>query len=182
MIDIRQLKKQLERARLKYKPDRIKYLLIAEAAPDNIERFFYYEDVFKYDDLFLGVAKALYPTLKDKHLLSRKKKDNSIKKIILEKLKEDGFYLLDLSELPMSLTKESLPAQVPALIKKINNITDKNTIIILIKATVYDASFHLLTKAGFEKVINKKIDFPGTGGQKKFQIKFKEALKMANYV
>ena len=63
-----QLLKQLEKARLKYRPDRVKYLLIAEAPPDNINRFFYYDDVREHDYLFLGVAQALYPDLKDEFL------------------------------------------------------------------------------------------------------------------
>ena len=37
--DILQLKKQLEKARQKYKPERVKYLLVAEAPPDSLERF-----------------------------------------------------------------------------------------------------------------------------------------------
>jgi hypothetical protein len=49
-VDTSELKKQLENARLKFKPNRVKYLLIAEAPPDSIDRFFYYTDVFKHDD------------------------------------------------------------------------------------------------------------------------------------
>lgn len=40
-VDILSLKTQLESARIKYKPDRVKYLLVAEAPPDSIDRFFY---------------------------------------------------------------------------------------------------------------------------------------------
>ncbi|HYK77006.1 MAG TPA: hypothetical protein VEV16_08510, partial [Daejeonella sp.] len=43
--DTSDLKKQLEKARLKFKPDTIKYLIIAEAPPDSVERFFYYDNV-----------------------------------------------------------------------------------------------------------------------------------------
>ncbi len=75
---INDLKKQLENARLKYKPVKIKYLLIAEAPPDSIERFFYYENVKSHDHLFLGVTEALYPELKDKYIKSRR--DSKIKK------------------------------------------------------------------------------------------------------
>ena len=175
-IDISELKKQLEKARLKYKPDNIKYLLIAEAPPDSIERFFYYEDVRQHDYLFLGVAQALYPELKDKFIASRR--NSEIKNSILLKFKADGFYLLDLSELPLSLKTGDLSSQLPNLIEKIKAVVNKKTKIILIKATVFDAAFQVLQDK-FENVIDIRIPFPGQGGQKIFQIQFLNALKLA---
>lgn len=177
--NIGELKKQLETARLKYKPESIKYLLVAEAPPNNIERFFYYDNVNKHDYLFLGVAQALYPELKDKFLMSGRRSE--IKNFILNKLKEDGFYLLDLSELPLSLIKDDLSSQLLTLVDKIKKVADNETKIILIKATVYDAAFHFL-KDQFGSVVDVRIPFPGQGGQKLFQIKFNEALKLANYI
>jgi hypothetical protein len=179
-IDTSSLKKQLEEARLKYKPGIVKYLLIEEAPPDSIDRFFYYENVHKHDDLFLGVAQALYPRLKEKFLVSRRNRENhsAIKESILLKLKNDGFYLLDLSELPLSLMRGDLDAQLPWLIEKISKTADKQTKIILIKATVYDTAF-LHLQEEFENVVDVRIPFPGQGGQKLFQTKFKEALKLS---
>lgn len=181
-MDILQLKMQLDKARENYKPKQVKYLLIAEAPPDSIDRFFYYEEVFKHDDLFIGVTKVLYPKLKDKHLASRRRKDGSMKKFILEKLKGDGFFLLDLSELPLSLLTDSLTSQVPLLIDKIKVVADKKTKIILIKTNVYDTAFSTLTGAGMKNVINCRITFPGSGGQTKFQLEFTEALRQAKYI
>ena len=175
-IDISELKKQLEKARLKYKPDNIKYLLIAEAPPDSIERFFYFQDVRQHDYLFLGVAQALYPELKDKFIASRR--NSEIKNSILLKFKADGFYLLDLSELPLSLKTGDLSSQLPNLIEKIKAVVNKKTKIILIKATVFDAAFQVLQDK-FENVIDIRIPFPGQGGQKIFQIQFLNALKLA---
>lgn len=67
-IDTSILKKQLEAARLKYEPLIVKFLLIAEAPPDSIDRFFYYENVHQHDYLFLGIAQSLYPEIKEKFL------------------------------------------------------------------------------------------------------------------
>lgn len=179
-IDIMELKMKLEKARLKYKPETVKYLLIAEAPPDSIDRFFYYNDVRLHDYLFLGVTQALYPELKNNFLESGR--SSEIKESILNKLRADGFYLLDLSELPLSLLKGSLNSQLPALIDKINQVTDKNTKIILIKATVYDTAFNFLRRQGFSNVFDFRITFPGQGGQIKFQNEFKEALKFVGYL
>lgn len=178
-IDIAQLKQQLEIARLKYRPNKVKYLLIAEAPPDSLKRFFYYENVNQHDYLFLGVAEAIYPELKKKFIACRR--DSDIKRSILLKLKADGFYLLDLSELPMMLLNKGLDSQIPNLIRKINQVADNDTKIILVKATVYDTVFHALKKQGFMNVINSRIPFPGNGGQKLFQKEFKKALKEAHY-
>lgn len=168
------LKHKLNQARLKYKPSRVKTLLIAEAAPDSIDRFFYYTDVRKHDYLFLGVAEVLYPDLKEKYLESGR--DKEIKNDILRKFQNDGFYLLDLSELPLSYLHSSLEEQLPQLIKNIRQVVENDTRIILIKANVYDIAYTKL-KDQF-RVINKRIPFPGQGGQLKFRKEFKEALSL----
>lgn len=178
-VKITELKTQLEAARLKYKPNIVKYLLIAEAPPDSVERFFYYENVFQHDYLFLGVTQALYPDLKDEFIASGR--NCEIKESILLKLKADGFYLLDLSELPLSLLKGDLSSQLPSLIEKIKVVSNEQTKIILIKTTVFDTTYLHLQKEGFENVINVRIPFPGQGGQKLFQTKFHEALELAKH-
>ncbi|MFP5080501.1 hypothetical protein [Pedobacter sp. JCM 36344] len=177
-IDTTELIEQLKSARLKYKPEEVKYLLIAEAPPDSLDRFFYYEDVSRHDYLFLGVIEALYPSLKERYLNSRRSKD--IKGLILKKLKEDGFYLLDLSELPLRLLKGDLKSQLPHLLDNIRLVADSNTQIILIKANVFDQAFDFLNLK-FENIIDQRITFPGQGGQIKFKEQFTEALKKACY-
>ena len=176
--DISQLKKQLEKARQKYKPETVKYLLVAEAPPDSLERFFYYDNVLQHDYLFLGVAEALYPKLKEQFLISGR--SSEIKNSILQTFQQDGFYLLDLSELPLSLLDTDLQSQLPSLVEKINSVVDGNTQIILIKANVKDIAFYYL-KPKFANVIDQRITFPGQGGQRKFQDEFKQALIKAHY-
>lgn len=179
-VDISEFKQQLEKARLKYKPDSVKYLLIAEAPPDSLDRFFYYENVHQHDYLFLGVAEALYPELKDRFIASRR--DNKIKRSILLEFQTDGFYLLDLSELPLSILKNNLASQLAYLIEKIEQVANKETKIILIKATVYDTAFYTLKRYGFDNVINLRIPFPGQGGQRLFQTEFRKALELVSYL
>jgi hypothetical protein len=176
--DILPLKKQLENARQKYKPEIVKFLLIAEAPPDSLERFFYYENVRQHDYLFLGVAEAIYPTLKEQFLVSQR--SSEIKNTILQSLQQDGFYLLDLSELPLSHLENDLKSQLPTLVEKINSLADENTQIILIKANVYDIAFQFL-KQKFNNVVNQRITFPGQGGQRKFQDEFIQALTKVGF-
>ena len=177
-VDISEFKKQYEKARQKYKPDSVKYLLIAEAPPNSIERYFYYENVRNHDHLFLGVAQALYPDHKKEFLASRP--SNTIKSSILLKLKADGFYLLDLSELPCSLMTGDLHSQLPSLVERIEGVADKTIKIILIKASVYDTAFQFLQQQGFENVVDVRIPFPSSGNQKLFQAGFYKALELVN--
>lgn len=178
IVNISKLKTQLEKARLKYKPDKVKYLLIAEAPPESIERFFYYDNVDEKDYLFLGVAQSLYPDLKNKFLASGR--SSVIKNEILLLIKAEGFYLLDLSELPLSLLTNNLSSQLPTLISKVKKVADKQTKIILIKVNVYDITFHSLREK-FENVVDIRIPFPLYHGVKSFPIKFDEALKSVGY-
>jgi hypothetical protein len=46
-------------AALRYKPALVKLLLIAEAPPSALDRYFYFEDVRDKDSLFRYVAKAV---------------------------------------------------------------------------------------------------------------------------
>ena len=178
-VDVPALKLRLEKARLAYKPIAIKYLLIAEAPPDSLDRFFYYEDVTKHDYLFLGVAEALYPDLKRKFIESKRSCD--IKRSILFRLQAYGFYLLDLSELPLGQLENDLASQLPNLIERIEQVTDRDIKIILIKATVYDTAYQSLSQRGFKNVVDYRIPFPGQGGQKKFKEEFKNALVTAGF-
>lgn len=176
--DIKKLEKKLEDARTEYKPDKIKYLLVAQAPPDNIERFFYYTNVTNRDYLFLGVIGVLYPEDKIEFLESGRNAD--IKNSILLKFKEDGFFLIDLSELPISYATKSLKSQLPTLEKKVQKLTDEDTKIIPIKCDVYDIAFSFLNER-FKNVIDARIPFPGSGNQEKFNLKFIKALKLADY-
>jgi hypothetical protein len=171
-MDKRQLLGQLEAARAKYLPEKIKAVIIAEAPPDSIDRFFYYEDVNKADYLFLGIIGVLYPGAKDIYL--KNVRNPEMKELLLKQFQSDGYYLLDLFELPISMNSETDSFAVMKLSSKIEKLKIQNIPIILIKANVYDIAYHKL-KLKFN-VINKRIDFPSTGNQVKFHEKFLEVI------
>jgi len=154
------------------------YLLIAQAPPDNIKRFFYYKNVPKHEYLFLGIIGVLYPNLKKEFLESGRNED--IKESILLKFKEEGFYLIDLSELPISYLTANLDEQLPKLADKIQKLADDDTKIILIKSDVYEIAFRFL-KDRFKNIIDIKIPFPCCGHQNDFKLMFSKALKLAGY-
>ncbi|HZW40297.1 MAG TPA: hypothetical protein VFF33_13445 [Ignavibacteriaceae bacterium] len=176
-IKLEDLMLSIKKAREKYKPDVIKCVLIAEAPPDAIERFFYYEDVREKDFLFLGVMEVLYPKLKEDYLSSGRNILN--KKKMLEKFMEDGFYLLDLFDGPISLYIDSERCAAKQLTEELTMAISKDIPVIMIKANVYEILYHQLKGKGFN-VIDVKIPFPSTGNQGKFREKFKDTLKKLN--
>ena len=175
LSDLDHLKKTYTAARNKYRPDHINVLFIAEAPPCALDRFFYFEDVKKQDSLFLEIMGILYPEAKQRYLNSGR--DIELKEELLENFKLDGYWLMDLSEIPTSLTDASLDSYVPSLLSRLEKLIDKNTPLILIKSDVFDACYTPLKEQGY-KVINERMPFPGSGQQKVFREKFKRALEL----
>ncbi len=167
-------------ARQKYKPDKIKYLFVAETPPKTTsDRFFYFENVDKQDSLFLETMKCLYPSDTDKVNV---KIIRANKKLFLDKFKNDGFYLIDSLDKPFedkynTAQKISLiQGGQNKLLKKIQKLCSRTTKVILIAAPVFKANYQFL-KDNQINVINKElIDFPGSGGQKKFKEKLKQII------
>lgn len=171
---------QLEAARRKYKPEKIDLLFIAEAPPNAIDRFFYYENVTEADYLYLGIVRAL-----DEKSNVETKTLRAIKKDVLLKLKECGIFLMDLCSMPLAFAIPPIAElHKNEFIKKLeqtDGIDKEYTNIILIKANVYDCLYGELKKKGY-KVVNKRIPFPASGQQKNFQVAMREALAEINFI
>ncbi|MCL6220660.1 hypothetical protein [Zunongwangia pacifica] len=172
---------KFEKAREKFKPKEIKYLLIAETPPkSDSDRFFYFKNVEKQDSLFLETMKVLYPRetelLKAKEI--RRKKSE-----FLKKFKNDGFYLIDSLDQPFE--KKYNTTQKIKLIKngqkvleeKIQSLLSDKTKVILIAVSVFKANFQFLKNLDIPVINEEAIDFPGSGGQKKFKEKLNRILK-----
>jgi len=175
------MKENCESARQKYKPEIIKFLLIAEAPPKiESERFFYFEDVQKYDYLFLETMKVLYPNDSDikngntKNVRRRKRE-------FLAKFKKCGFYLIDASDEPIkdkskSAKRKQIEKFLPSLIANVRSLVPKDTKIILISSTVYEVCCNRLKAEGFNVINECAIPFP-ISWQKEFRRKLFTLLK-----
>jgi len=173
-IDLEELKKQISGARNKYKPEKVKCIFIAEAPPDSVERFFYYEDVKKADYLFLGIMEVLYPGLKETYI--NQKRPIELKSKILDKFKNDGYYLLDLLNVPKGYFYGDWDDAANSLVNKIETEFEKHIPIILIKVNVYDLLYSKFIEKAFTNVSKERLPFPSTGGQTEFREGFKRAL------
>lgn len=136
----------------RYKPESIDLLLVAEAPPAVLDRYFYFTHVRDHDSLFRYVCRVL---------LADPSRDG--KEQLLVALRDRGVYLIDLRETPVDDTP--LTTYVPALIERCRKLVPRR--IVLIKATVYDAAYHQLKAAGLP-VSDVRVPFPGSGRQRQF--------------
>jgi hypothetical protein len=142
----------------------IDLLLVAEAPPASLDRYFYFPNVGEHDSLFryvTRVALARTPT-----------RDNKVE--LLRELRDRGIFLTDLS--PDPLDGHPLTSFLPGLIRRCRGLDPRA--IILIKASVYDAAYRELASAGLP-VIDERVPFPGSGQQTRFVAAFKRALRRA---
>jgi hypothetical protein len=150
------------RAARKYKPARVKLLLVAEAPPSAPDRYFYFESVREQDSLFRHVARSILgadPTRENKpHLLAE--------------LRDEGVFLIDVKRDPLDGTP--LAESVPDLVRRVQRLEPDK--VILIKVTVHDAAFAVLRQAGLP-VVDERVPFPGSGNQRRFEAAFARALK-----
>ena len=137
-------------------------LLVAEAPPAALDRYFYFEDVRTHDSLFRYVARTILkdePTRQDKaELLSR--------------LRDRGVFLIDLKQDPVD--GGSLVAEVPGLIRRVRRLSPEK--IIVIKSSVFDVVRDALLNAGLP-LVDERVPFPGSGHQRRFETSFARALR-----
>lgn|ERR1700686_5289470 len=84
-------------AAAKYRPEPIELLLVAEAPPSSLDRYFYFEDVRDQDSLFRHVVRA---TLAIEPSRSEKASD-------LRRLADRGVFLIDLKPEPKNPERRS---------------------------------------------------------------------------
>jgi len=169
---------EFEETRRRYKPDVIRCLLVAEAPPsEGSGRFFYFEDVSAYDSLFLETIYVLYPhNYINTRLLRIRKRE------FLERLRDDGFYLIDASETPLntssgSIKRKLLRNQLPSLIEKMRDLCTEETKVILISAPVYDVCADRLLDEGFNIINEDMIEFPASSWQPEYRRKLEQLVK-----
>ena len=154
------------KAAARYRPRKVRLLLIAEAPPESEERYFYFDDVKAQDSLFRYVVRGILGYTPDR----------SSKASALSALKDRGVFLIDASEQP--LDGGVLKADAIELIRRCEALQPEH--VILIKVNVYDDLLVPLKAAGLP-IVDVRMPFPGSGQQKRFEAAFKEALAMAGW-
>lgn len=146
----------------RYRPDKVRLLLVAQAPPAADDRYFYFPGVSTQDSLFRSVARAVLPN-------TEPTRDNKVS--LLAELRERGVFLIDLK--PDPVDGSPLSPHVPALLARVAELAPER--IVLIKADVYDTAYPALAAAGLP-VSKVRIPFPSSGRQKEFAVAFGRAL------
>jgi len=151
------------RAAERYRPDEIDLLLVAEAPPSALDRYFYFEDVLTHDSLFRYVVRGILGETPSRD-----------KAPYLDELRERGVFLVDLCEDPFSDRRDALPRCVPELVERCRALRPRR--VVLISAGTYDHAYDALRAAGLP-VVDARLPFPGSGQQRRFLEGFTLALR-----
>lgn len=149
-------------ARAKYKPERVELLLVAEAPPSALDRYFYFEVVPDQDSLFRHVVRAMLGI----------EPNRAHKASELRRLADRGVFLIDL-KLEPKRPGERLDAYVPDLVRRAVALRPRH--VITIKANVCDLTRQPLRDAGLH-VVEERVPFPGSCRQQRFLERMRTAL------
>lgn len=111
-------RKRRKREALRFKPTEIHLLLVAEAPPASLDRYFYFDDVREHDSLFRYVCRGVLGI----------EPDRAQKAELLVQLRARGVFLIDLQTDPVEGT--SLRTFVPDLVERCRMLQPRKIVLI----------------------------------------------------
>ena len=169
---------RIEKLRNSYRPDRVEVLLVGESPPDSDGgevRFFYSPVLSRYDNLYRGVAQAVYGTDPSFQLHD--------KASTLKRLQADGYCLIDATETPInrsssSVRRKALRAAVPSLVERCL-AADPRRGVIVCHSMVFEITAPALKSAGLNLLHDAPLPFPLGNRRAHFIEGFRAALTSA---
>jgi hypothetical protein len=159
-----------EQAAARYRPQRTRVLFVAEAPPDSEDRYFYFEEVYDRDYLWLALMKALYG-----EEFHRPARERTRKAYWLRRFQEDGCQLIDAVKEPLSGGHSKRVRTIRA--QKAESVSEAMEIdpryIVLIKSTVWQALAPAYRDARLRVVNEGPLPFPSSGRQRQFHDVFR---------
>src|SRR3989441_12027272 len=163
------------RARRKYRPRKVRLLLIAESPPSS-GGFFYFPMTIGKDHLFRETMKAL--DLWPKNEPMRKGVD---KRSMLRRFQSMGLYLLDTCEFPVDKLRplerrKAVLQQTPRLIDDVIEADPPH--ILVVKSTIFNPVVKALEESGLRsRILNTgPVPFPSHGNQRIYRSLLRRAL------
>jgi hypothetical protein len=164
------------RYRRKYRPRKIRFLLIAESPPSS-GGFFYFETTIGKDHLFRETMKALefWPEDEPMH-------GGVDKRSMLRHFQSTGLYLLDTCVFPVDKLrpKERRNAVLSQTPRLINDVIKANPLyIFIVKSSIFNPVSIALSEAGLiTRVLNTgPVPFPSHGNQRIYRSMLRRALR-----
>ncbi len=167
------------RARRKYRPQRIRFLLIAESPPSS-GGFFYFRMTIGKDHLFRETMKALGLWPRNKPM--RRGVD---KRSMLRRFQSMGFYLLDTCVFPVDKLRpfERRKAVLSQTGRLVNDVIEADPVhILVLKSSIFTPVSIALRDAGlWARVLNTgPVPFPSHGNQRTYRSLLRRALRSAH--
>jgi len=164
-----------ERLRSANRPSRIRVLLIGESPPKSEGtnlRFFYSPTLTRYDNLYRGVANALYGECADV--------DVRDKPAVLARIRNAGFWLIDAVDEPINKKSSSarlkaIRAGAAVLVQRCIDLAPEVGVIIC-HDKVYRETAIPLRNAGVHVLHSKSLPFPLGNTRARFVTGFRNAL------
>jgi hypothetical protein len=160
--------------REQYRPDRLKVLLLGESPPDpgSGERRFFYSAVLTYDNLYRGVAEALYGNDATTAVAD--------KQATLERMTRDGFWLIDAVQEPINKRSQgqrraAIRDAVPRLVQRCKELSPERGVVIC-HGVVYDLVASPLREGGVPVLHDVPLPFPLGNWRAQFVSGFREAV------
>jgi hypothetical protein len=164
------------RERRKYRPRKVRFLLIAESPPSS-GGFFYFRETIGKDHLFRETMKALRFWPNDEPM--RKGVD---KRPMLRRFRSMGLYLLDASvfpvdKLPPGERRRAVLSQTRRLSSDVIRADPSH--IFIVKTSIFKPVSQALQESRMQKrVINKMaVPFPSHGNQRTYRSLLRRALR-----
>ena len=166
-------------ARRKYRPRKIRLLLIAESPPSS-GGFFYFPMTIGKDHLFRETMKAL--DLWPRNEPMRKGVD---KRPMLLRFQSMGLYLLDTCDFPVDKLRpmkrrKAVLQQMPRLIDDVIEADPPH--ILVVKSTIFNPVVMALEESGLRsRILNTgPVPFPSHGNQRVYRSSLRRALTKAH--
>src|SRR5713101_715545 len=142
----------VNRARRKYRPQRIRFLLIAESPPSS-GGFFYFRMTIGKDHLFRETMKALELWPRNEPM-----RKGIEKRTMLRRFQSMGFYLLDTCVFPVDKLRpiERRKAVLSQTRRLVNDVIEANPVhILIVKSSIFNLVRNALRESGlWTRVLN----------------------------
>jgi len=164
-----------ESLREKNRPERLELLLVGESPPDagSGTRRFFYSPQLLIDNLYRGVAEAVYGEEPDF--------DVTAKQSVLKRLRSDGFWLID--AVPHPTNRFSMPDRRKAIEENVGKLVARclelrpRRGVIICHGMVFEKAAMPLRQAGIAVLHDSPLPFPLGNWRSKFVEGMREALK-----
>jgi hypothetical protein len=145
----------------KFRPKRIRVLLVAESPPADLERYFYFEEPGSADPLFEQICEVLF----------EEKPRLDSKPVYLAQLRRRGVFVVELKpDAPRE--DEKLEPYVPWLALTLDPLAPQRVVLI---GDAYGAARAKLVDAGFQ-VVDIKVPAPTAGKEAAYRQELRTAL------